>query len=470
MSKTPTLASVNGTTLSGAQLKTFLTGIVASFRTSGMQEIDRATITSDTTLTVQNCGLVLVDCTSGNVDLELPVSGSTTDDAIYMIRRLDSTGNTLTATRGGSDTVEGSSSPVSISAQGILGLQLPSGGTDWKVFSLGAATPAGARTAIGAAAAGANSDITSLSGLTTPISVAQGGAGLQPISASVGASALTIQSSALALDFRSTTLGSGTISRVTGTPSSLVISSGSTLGTSNGVQNDIAVLAINNAGTIELAAVNVAGGVDLSETGLISTTAEGGAGAADSATTIYSTTARTNVAYRLLGIIRSTQATAGTWATAPSLVQGAGGQLDVKGPSMVRLQVTNNYGSTNTAIRRFSSVVVNQGQDITYVDSAANGASFQINRSGNYAISYSDSFSASSYLGISVNSNQLATAIQSITAAHRLELACTSAVDTPNQCSWTGYLNAGDIVRPHCSGTTAGAPTGSLQFTITRVG
>ena len=148
---------------------------------------------------------------------------------------------------------------------------------------------------------------------------------IQSISASVGSNALTISASYLSLDFRSTTLGSGTVTTVSGTPANLVISSGSTLGTINAVQSDIAVLAINNAGTIELAAVNIDGGVDLSETGLISTTAEGGAGAADSASTVYSTTARSNVAYRVIGIIRSTQATAGTWATAPSLIQGAGG-------------------------------------------------------------------------------------------------------------------------------------------------
>jgi hypothetical protein len=133
MSKTPTLASVNGTTLSGAQLKTFLTGIVAAFRTIGMQETDRSTITSDTTLTVQNCGLVLVDCTGGNVALTLPTSGSTTDDAIYNIRRLDSTTNTLTVTRGGSDTIEGASTAVSIGALNNWAIQLPAGGTDWKV-------------------------------------------------------------------------------------------------------------------------------------------------------------------------------------------------------------------------------------------------------------------------------------------------------------------------------------------------
>lgn len=149
---------------------------------------------------------------------------------------------------------------------------------------------------------------------------------IQPISASVGSNALTISASSLSLTFRSTTLGSGATTTVTGTPANLVISSGSTLGTVNAVQSRIVVIALNNAGTIELAAVNISGGNQLDETNLISTTAEGGAGAADSANVIYSATARTNVAYRVIGYIESTQATAGTWATAPSTIQGYGGQ------------------------------------------------------------------------------------------------------------------------------------------------
>lgn len=156
-----------------------------------------------------------------------------------------------------------------------------------------------------------------------------GASRIQPISASVAASALTISAGTLSLDFRSAMLGSGAVTTVSGTPADLVISSGSTLGTVSGQQSRLAVLALNNAGTIELAAVNIAGGNDLTETGLISTTAEGGAGAADSAGVAYSTTARANVAYRVLGYIESTQAAAGTWATAPSTIQGAGGQAMV---------------------------------------------------------------------------------------------------------------------------------------------
>lgn len=147
------------------------------------------------------------------------------------------------------------------------------------------------------------------------------------INATVATNALTLTINPTNLDFRSATLGSGVINtRNIASAISLVVSSGSTLGTVNAVQSRLAVLAIDNAGTVELAVVNVAGGISLDETGVINTTAEGGAGAADSINVIYSTTARTGVPYRVVGYIESTQATAGTWATAPSTIQGAGGQ------------------------------------------------------------------------------------------------------------------------------------------------
>lgn len=152
-----------------------------------------------------------------------------------------------------------------------------------------------------------------------------GGAQIQPISASVAGNALTIAVPSLTLDFRSAALTSGTVTTITGDPADLVVSSGSTLGTVSGIASRLAVIAMNNAGTIELAVRNVSAGVNLDEGALISTTAEGGAGAADSATVNYSTTARSNLAFRVIGYIESTQATAGTWATAPSTIQGEGG-------------------------------------------------------------------------------------------------------------------------------------------------
>ena len=147
---------------------------------------------------------------------------------------------------------------------------------------------------------------------------------IQPITASVASSELTITLNPTVLDFRDSTLTSGAVNtRLVDSAISCVVPSTATLGTVNAVQNRLAVLAIDNAGTVELAVVNLAGGNSLDETGVITTTAL--STASDSNNVIYSTTARTDVPYRVVGYVESTQATAGTWATAPSTIQGYGG-------------------------------------------------------------------------------------------------------------------------------------------------
>ena len=165
----------------------------------------------------------------------------------------------------------------------------------------------------------------------TPLRGAQALAALVPktqfyLAASINANALTITLKAgNTVDFRSSSLTSGVVNRrAVAADVSVVVSSGSTLGTVNGVAARLAVLAIDNAGTVEVAVCNMSGGVNLDETGLISTTAI--SGSSNSATTIYSTTARTNLPYRVAGFIDITETTAGTWATAPTTVQGAGGE------------------------------------------------------------------------------------------------------------------------------------------------
>ena len=147
---------------------------------------------------------------------------------------------------------------------------------------------------------------------------------IQPIDATVAANALTLTLNPTTLDFRSATLGSGTVNtRTIASPITLVVPSTATLGTVNGQLSRLILLAIDNAGTVELAVANVAYGASLSEEGVINTiTIAGGSNLYG----IYSTTGRTGVAYRIVGFVESTQATAGTWATAPSLIQGIGGQ------------------------------------------------------------------------------------------------------------------------------------------------
>jgi hypothetical protein len=120
------------------------------------------------------------------------------------------------------------------------------------------------------------------------------------------------------IGFRSATITSSVYSIVSAVAAtSVTVSSGSTLGTTNGDEANLYVYAINNAGTIELGIIN---GKILDEGSVNSSTAEGGAGAADAIATLYSTTARANIAVRLLGRIRVTEAAAGTWATAPSAI------------------------------------------------------------------------------------------------------------------------------------------------------
>jgi hypothetical protein len=140
----------------------------------------------------------------------------------------------------------------------------------------------------------------------------------------VASNALTVTLNPTALDFRSATLGNGTVNtRTISTAISAVVPSGATLGTTNAVLSKVTLIALDNAGTVELAVCN--GSLSLDESTLISTTILDAA--SDSATVIYSATARTNVPFRIVGYIESTQATAGTWATAPSKIQGIGGQI-----------------------------------------------------------------------------------------------------------------------------------------------
>ena len=173
---------------------------------------------------------------------------------------------------------------------------------------------------------------------------------LNSISASVAANSLTVTLNPCTIDFRSSTLTSGaTLTRSVPTAITLTVSSGSTLGTTSGVESRLAVVAIDNAGTVELAVINSLVYGPFDQRLLISTTAEGGVGGADSGSVFYSTSARTSVAFRVVGYITSTQATAGTWATAPSNVSGNGESFIATGTSQLQYELYTSGSTTWTA-------------------------------------------------------------------------------------------------------------------------
>jgi hypothetical protein len=203
---------------------------------------------------------------------------------------------------------------------------------------------------------------------------------IPPVLATVAANALTVTINPNSFDFRSTTLSSGLVNgRVLSSAVSLVVPSGATLGTLSGVAARLALLALDNAGTVEPAIVNLAGGNNLDETTLVSTTAI--SAGATAANVIYSTTARTSVPFRVVGLADLTQATAGTWATGPSLTQGAGGQALAAMASFGYGQTVQNVTGSRALVTTFYNTT-GKAILVSVTGTAAVGANINITVSG----------------------------------------------------------------------------------------
>lgn len=139
----------------------------------------------------------------------------------------------------------------------------------------------------------------------------------------------------------STTQGTGsavTTWRQVTSSLSVVIPSSTTIGTASGVQSPCYVYAIDNSGTIELAVSLYWHG----QSGVVTTVAISGG---STSTTMYSTSARTSVPFVCLGVVYSTQTTAGTWASTPSSVQMAPLKLKNYAFSAYRDTTTATWGS-----------------------------------------------------------------------------------------------------------------------------
>jgi len=128
--------------------------------------------------------------------------------------------------------------------------------------------------------------------------------------------------------------------------------------------------------------------------------------------------------------------------------------------SCVELTTGNGRGAVNTVIRRYSVTKQNYGPAMTYADDANSGMSVTINISGNYFISYTDTYTGVVNFGISVNSNQLTTAFTSITPINRIATMANSA-NVFAYWSTILKLNKTDVVRAHQIAT--GTPSTSIN-------
>lgn len=142
-----------------------------------------------------------------------------------------------------------------------------------------------------------------------------------------------VSTGAVIIPYRSATSTSGAYTNVSSTAAlSVVVPSGATLGTTSGAQAYLWLYAMNNSGATVLGVSQLKfddGSVQSS------TTISSGASANN---LIYSTSGLSNVPIRLLGRIKVTETTAGTWATAPSEISLA--------PAIFPVQTISAYYNT----------------------------------------------------------------------------------------------------------------------------
>ena len=143
--------------------------------------------------------------------------------------------------------------------------------------------------------------------------------------------------------------------------------------------------------------------------------------------------------------------------------------LVVSTRSAVAMADGNGHGSTGTRIRRFTSSALQVGSDITYADSATNGATFTVNKAGWYAISYLDGWSAGvSFFGVSVNAASLTTSIQDLSIGDGKRIFGVHPSGYIGSTAVTLHLATGDVVRAHTDGSP-NLTSNNVFFRIERI-
>lgn len=140
----------------------------------------------------------------------------------------------------------------------------------------------------------------------------------------------------------------------------LTVSSGSTLGTSSSnVPFRLWLVAFNDASTVRLGVINCVSGTNifpLAQFPIASSTAEGGAGGADSAQVFYTGSAVSSKAYSIIGYAsyETGVATAGAWASTPTRLQLFGDGIPLPG-TPIQTPYAEFLGTTTVAASAFAT-------------------------------------------------------------------------------------------------------------------
>ncbi len=259
------------------------------------------------TIVAGDIGKVInVDATAGAVTLTLTAAATMADGFWCYVRKADSSGNAVTIDPNAAETINGGAN-ISVTAQFEMRL-LVCDGTTWFMET--------------DASSGAS---TTFSGLIENLEISTSRAGnAETIALKTAAGTDPSGSDKIRIGFRDATAGTGAYSVLEiSAATSITVSSGSTLGATSATIFRLWLVGFNDAGTFRLGVIKCAltdGVYGLQDNVLESSTAEGGAGAADSSGVIYTGTGVTSKAMRVLGYLEYTLTTAGTWDAAPSLI------------------------------------------------------------------------------------------------------------------------------------------------------
>ena len=132
------------------------------------------------------------------------------------------------------------------------------------------------------------------------------------------------------------------------------------------------------------------------------------------------------------------------------------------GLSSLKLTNFSGVGATSTKIARYTTILENEGSDISYQDSADSGCIVQLLTPGIYAFSIVQDTVLGSYtpddmIGVSINATDVeqAAGIETVDPSRRVFYSRNShdttdvSIAGAGCCSATVVAKAGDIIRPH---------------------
>lgn len=146
--------------------------------------------------------------------------------------------------------------------------------------------------------------------------------------------------------------------------------------------------------------------------------------------------------------------------------------------SEVRYDTYAGYGGTDTKIPYFTNqrTLTGYALDVTS-NNSTNGLRITVNDDGLYAVSFSieGATNGLAIAGLSRNSSERTTDVTGITASTRLAIAsaraaAASGTEVIASVSWTGFLSAGDIIRPHTTGVVPGGSSERCHFQMVKIG